>query len=103
MERCRELRMHLKAGGGSLGELNRRLSCLETGSGLRQIEELLWEEGVPAAECLYIVISKERPKAALGGRRILWIMLCDPGEEESEEEAGRGLPGIWTVCWRAQS
>ena len=102
-ERCRELRMHLKAGGGSLGELNRRLSCLETGSGLRQIEELLWEEGAPAAESLYIVISKERPKAALGGRRILWIMLCDPGEEESEEEAGRGIPGIWTVCWRAQS
>lgn len=92
------LAMHLKAGGGQMPELNRRLACIDTGKMMQPIADIIFEEAARhRREHIYILISKNQEEALLHGLRalagkdnqILWVVPLHPAMELTLQRSAR--------------
>lgn len=101
-----ELRMHLKAGSNKMGELNRRLACIDLSSDTRGIENVM-ETKKPGSQTghIYVLISKNQDEKvcnfvrnlAGSGGQVLWVMPVHPDMEQNELHLPQVKQFVWKV------
>ncbi len=107
-ERLECLAMHLKAGGGQMPELNRRLACMDTAGKTQPMAEVLAAETAKhMREHIYLLISQNqdgellhRLRALAGGdNQVLWIVPLHPAMELTLQQTA----GIQIMRWEVAS
>lgn len=107
-ERLECLAMHLKAGGGQMPELNRRLACMDTAGKTQPMAEVLAAETAKhMREHIYLLISQNQDGEllhrlrALAGRdnQVLWIVPLHPAMELTLQQTA----GIQIMRWEVAS
>ncbi len=102
----RALSWHLKPGAGHIGELNRKLACIDTTQNFSGIDSLLQKEITQKRTGhIYVLISKNQREDILarlhtlasGGNEILWVVPMRP----EMKLAYKNSPGIHFMRWEA--